>query len=424
MTGHAARLGGMRRFACYVLFAAGCSSPAGAPSDGGEQSTEEGAICPKCKVAGGETSDFGQFAPPTECELSSVATAIDEANARALGFGDALDLIHRFFTSSFAWVPDDLNGQAQPATGYRSPTQVTVETNVDSIQHYTSQVAGCSDFLGVQLHVSLATADGAIAIAGDTFAAVGHGATVDAFGRLDLTGATGSLRLHPPDWPNQVGFLAVLLHFDTEQVRGAVYATVTTKGSEGSDIGGIYRPIDGNFPDDGCGYLEKVLSPQDPTLTRNGESILDLVRDWNASLQAVPAVWSSGESTDVSVALDAPSALCLRSDPKRLTFSIPLHVVSSDGRLKTTSTATGLIGFDATSGAPEASLDDYRVVKSSTFATDIGLSGVDVGGFPYAAWTLQITPAGNGRAGSGYAEVEGRLSDLQTDRVLERLTWP
>src|SRR5262245_41707329 len=116
------RMGRLGIWPCLLgtLLLAGCSSSAGSDVGSGEGRL----ICSKC--VGGETSDFGTaIAAPTACEQSESSQIIDEATARALGFGDALDQYARSLSTPFAWTANELPAGGQPAQGYSPATSLT-----------------------------------------------------------------------------------------------------------------------------------------------------------------------------------------------------------------------------------------------------------------------------------------------------------
>ncbi len=412
------------------LLATGCASNSG--TEGG--SGEDRLVCPKCSVAGGETSDFGQTAVPTACQASESRVPIDEASARALGFGDGLDLYTRSFTAPLAWTADELNGGAQPAQGYSAATSITMQTSIASITHLVPGLSGCADHLQVGLHVSLSTTDGAISVAGDIYADARRAASSDAFGRLDLSHAQGSLQLYPPAWPNLVGNLALLLHFEPQTVRGAAYLEMTQPGSEESDTGARYRPLDARFPIDDCDYRERVVTVSDPTGVPGGKSALDFNAELNAILQAdQSAQWKNSGQTLVHASLGVPTSLCQSIDNVRLRYvAVPLDLVSSDGRINLHGVADGSASFDATGAPDEVWFQRHGTVDAQALAESVGISGVDLGDYPHAFWSAEVHPfatqasAVGGTITISGVQANGALADENGNTVgpLETLSWP
>src|SRR5258706_11754754 len=113
------RWAGLSRIALLAVssLAPACDSPAGSGS-----STTIGPVCPDCEKAGGETSDFGNIAPPTPCEASTALAPIDDATARALGFGSVPDLVVRPIDASYAWSLPLYSAPApgSPPSGYET----------------------------------------------------------------------------------------------------------------------------------------------------------------------------------------------------------------------------------------------------------------------------------------------------------------
>src|SRR5262245_42951894 len=108
----------------------GCSDstasdgPANQPEQPG---TPERVICPQCVVYPGEEQPDSNFGPPpvrTRCSESSRGSAIDEAEARALGFGAILDRMALPIDVPFEWSPIELSGGGSPATGYAPLTRL------------------------------------------------------------------------------------------------------------------------------------------------------------------------------------------------------------------------------------------------------------------------------------------------------------
>lgn len=402
-----------------LLLASGCSSSESGPAEGNGS-----LVCPQCQVAGGETSDFGATAAPTPCEQSEVPIPIDEASARALGFGDTLDLFTRSFRTPFAWSPDEsLPTDAQP-TGYASPTTIRVQTSMGDILHRVPQLAGCDDHLQVTLHVSLSTADGAIAVAGDVTSDAQRGLKNSTFGRLDLNGAHGSLQLFPPAWPNLVGYLTVLLNFFPDAVRGMVGVELVEAGTVVGDDRANYRPIAGRFPIDDCGIQQQPLSATDPSATPAGTA-LNFDDQINAQLQNPSnGAWSSGGETSVSATLGVPSSLCQGFESMGLSYSsIPLQVVSADGRVNFDGVVHGAATFDATGAPSSVWFESYGFASADSFAQAIGISGVDLSGYPSVGWELDVWPFDPDptRVG-GSLVIEGVRAD-GTFMVVETLTW-
>src|SRR5262245_49165434 len=107
----------------WAIYAVLSASMLGCGASGGEEPTaseDAGVVCAACRVAGGETSDFGLIQPPTPCAESEVAEPLTDAEARELGFGDGLDLFARTIATSYAWSPVD--GTTARATGYEEST--------------------------------------------------------------------------------------------------------------------------------------------------------------------------------------------------------------------------------------------------------------------------------------------------------------
>lgn len=408
-----------------LLTASGCSSVGPTPGGSGHDQGNGGVVCPRCSVAGGETSDFGSHLPPTPCELSEDRVPIDETSARTLGFGDTLDSLTRSFTTSLRWTPVEiLTPDAGPAQGFSSPTSITVATSVGSISHLVPTLAGCDDRVQVNLHTSLSTADGAIAISGDWPNKVVRGPKNTTFSRLDLKGARGSLELSPPDLPNLIGYLNVGMNFTSEDVRGFVYVELVEAGTVDYDVRAGYRPLDGQFPNDDCGSYQRVLSASDASATPNGQNTLSLDDDLNALLpSAERALWLDGRETNVTATLGIPTSLCQDSFGPLDYISIPLRLVSADGRLDIDGSADGRVEFDVAGTPRKASFERSGSSSPQTFVHDSGISGLDLSGYATVDWGVVLHPIDpDPHVVGGSVVVTGRRADNSISEI-EALTW-
>jgi hypothetical protein len=414
------------------LLLAGCASSAG--SDGG--SGGERLVCAKCSTLGGETSDFGtSTAAPTACELSESSAPIDEASARALGFGDALDLYTQSLTTPLAWTVNDVSSSGgQPAQGYSAATSITIQTSIANLTHRVPSLAGCADHLRVGLHVSVSTADGAITVAGVINANATRAATSYAFGRLDLSAAQGSLQLSPPPWPSFAGYLPVLLNFAPQSLRGAIGVEVVPTGQESSDSGPRYTPLGGRFPIDECQVGERAVTALDTSVIPGGKSVLVFNDELNAILQADHvAQWKSGGQTEVHATLGVPTSLCQETHSGKLRYvAVPLDIVSADGRIDLHGTADGSAQFDASGAPSDVWFERDGTVAAPALSASVGIADVDLGTYPNAHWSAEVRPFSSATAAPGGAisvegvQADGRLADESGNTVgpLETLTWP
>lgn len=412
----------------------------GCGGSGGEGPTAEegGAVCLACQVAGGETSDFGLSVEPTPCEKSEVREALTESEARDLGFGASLDLFARSVTESFAWTPGTQVGPT--ATGYTPSSNVTLTTSVASVEHLVPALAGCGDRLLVHVATQLATADGALTIAGELTSIVEREPQARAFGRLDLTTASGSLRVTPPAWSTAtVGYLALGVYYWPEATRGFTYIQLVQAGTDpGGDVVQGYRPLDGRFPVDSCATDALPVAPDAPLPGLGGQSATAIRNELATLLDAKqPAVasWRSGAQTNVTATLGLPTDVCSScgldmagSCNAFVHYSVPLTIKSADGRVDISRVARG-------SGAanPEGALDnawfeiyDNEVLTAQEFAAESGISGVSFAGAPQALWHAEIDPLGDGvdRRPRGQVTVEGVTADgAVVAEPLDELTW-
>jgi hypothetical protein len=401
----------------------------GCGASGGEEPTgseDAGVVCAACRVAGGETSDFGLIQPPTPCEQSEVAEPLTEAEARELGFGDGLDLFPRTITTSYAWSP--VEGSAASASGYASSTDVELTTSVASVEHLVPALAGCEDRLLVHLNAQLAVADGSLAAGGGLRAVLERKARASAYGRIDLTSATGSLRIAPPEWQAAtVGYVNVGVYYWPETTRGFTYVELLEADQPPGDTGSV-RVIDGRFPVDHCAEAALPVSPAATLAALGGRSVND-VRDELATLlaskQPAAASWSSGAQTQVSATVGAPTQAC--SGDNNLLYFLPLQVRSTDGRVDIAADAMASVAVEADGkiGSAWFEIYDNEVLSAQEFPAKSGISGVSFRGVPRALWHTEIyAVTDTGESPRGQVTVEGITQDgAFVDGVLDELTW-
>lgn len=234
-----------------VAYAALAMSVMGCGASGGEGSTgsnDEGVVCAACRVAGGETSDFGVLAEPTPCEESETPVPLTEAEARELGFDVGLDLFARTVNTSYGWsVP--LGDSLASATGYTASTDIELTTSVASVEHLVPALAGCEDRLLVHLNAELAIADGSLTVAGQLRSVIERQSQATAYGSIDLTTATGTLRVTPPDWDvPAIGSVHLGVDYRPETTRGFTYVQLMPADAPPGDLGYSARALEGRFP--------------------------------------------------------------------------------------------------------------------------------------------------------------------------------
>lgn len=420
-----ARLGGVGRVALAVL-AIGCAGEAPSVDKG------DGAVCSQCQVAGGETSDFGQLPEPTPCQESEVLEPITEAEARALGFGESLDLFTRSVTTPLAWEPVAFGDSGPPVTGYTASSEVLLTTRIASVEHLAYTLAGCGDDrLLVHVDASFRDTGGAFSIDGQLRSVVGREPVAEADGRLDLTTAKGSLRVSPPDsYPAAVGYFVLGVHYWPGATRGFTRIEVVEAGTEQDDIVRGYWPLQGRFPVDSCQPQDLPADP-DEVLAVLGDRSAIAVRDELAELletkQPAPATWSSGAPTSVTATLGDPREVC--GAKAGISYAVPLDVTSADGRVQIAGSARAYAGVNHDGGLEQAwiEINDDVVLPVEQFPSKAGISGVDFAGLPQARWyaNLHLVTSSQSDGGPrGEVIVEGvTIANGVDPAPVEELTW-
>ncbi|HTV24321.1 MAG TPA: hypothetical protein VMG12_36765, partial [Polyangiaceae bacterium] len=355
------------------------------PGSSATETNGEHPICPQCSAAGGETSDFGDERPLTPCELSAEANSIELAAAGALGFADTLAALEQSFDVPFEW--DAGSPEPEPsATGYTRVTRVAGSTGVASVVHQVPSLAGCADWLDVSLDTTLATADGALSIAGALPAKVERGARVVAVsGRLSLADASGTLRIDPPPAEGGLsGYVRPQLYIWADQVRLTLAVGADLASEAGSDTPSyFYEPLFGVGPRDACDVdarpttLAAVPIAGEPSLAERYAALTSAL----AAAQPLSARWSDGTATGVSADMGEPLALC--DDGSRVYGRVAYRLQSEDGRVDVDvegGLSLALSGSAAGSGWFNVNAADTPV-PASDFATATGISGVDFQGY-------------------------------------------
>jgi hypothetical protein len=407
----------------------GAAEQAEQPSEPGAQSAP--AICPQCRATGGETSDFGNPAPPDPCRLSEVPAPIERSRANELGFGALLDAIERTFELPLEWTPQQTVGG--PASGYAPQAVLHGTTRIRALEHRVPALAGCEDSVRATLHTTLETSDGAIAIAGDLVAPVTRDqARPYISGRLDLSSARGTLVLAPPESPAPlVGYLTALIYPWPDGVRVELRLEAFTPGSESSDTAFVYRPLDGRAPLDHCNAAHRPLRVQEPAATPQGESLLQVVEQTRTSFDAEQpfnASWSSGGSTTVTVTLGQPFDACLDLGNAfhSVSYKIPLEITSGDGRVAIAGEAHAHVDrrSDSSTNRGFFEIPPEGLISRETFDAETGIRGVDFGATQAVFWyTAVYFGAESGPGISGEVTVEGIDGEGGDTRVIESLGW-
>jgi hypothetical protein len=376
----------------------GLDDPENPPPEGGpppDGAAADRRVCPQCATAGGETSDFGDDRPLTPCELSAEPESLDVEAARALGFAAALDALDTSFEVPFEWTAGTTDPES-PASGYAASTRVHGSTRVAAVVHQVPSLAGCVDWLDVSLDTSLATADGALSIAGALRAQVERDTRVaSALGRLDLSEARGSLALDPPPAPEPlVGFVRAQLYVWPDAVRLTLAVGADIASEVGSDTPSYhYEPLFGMGPIDACAIEARPYAFEAATPSTGASTFAARFAELSsfvAARQPMSARWQSGASTSLSVALGEPLSVC--DDGRRVTASLAYRVQSADGRIDIDTDGELSIAFDGAApgrGWVSASSSELPV-PAGDFASSAGIAGVDFQGYGGGIWHSQL----------------------------------
>jgi hypothetical protein len=454
------------------LIALGSACGDTAQSGGVRDSNDpDGLICFKCARAGGETSDFGGsdvnvagggvgvvVVRPSACQVSEQASEIDEAAARALGFGEAIDELTTSFDLPLDWTALEL-ADGQPASGYAPSARLIGRMHAGRLQHLQPTLAGCEQRLRVSVETTLETSDGALSITGKLGSTLtrieasdGSLSIIGAHdgnwfeertivrhvqGTLDLADARGTLQIFPPSSPpSLLGRLGVHLFVWPGSVRASLSLGTFEPMPHASDgelgqfrpFGIYYEPLAGRAPLDVCDMSAQPLTPEAPTLFPSGASTADLVAELRERIEQnlpLPATWLSGELTSVTLQLGQPFDICdSRADSAPGVFyKLPLSVQSGDGRVDLHGDARSWFELGVGYSKGGASIAPSEGVAAQRFAAETGIMGIDFGEVDSAFW----------RAGFSFdAQASPPLrGDVSVDRSsagtvedqLERLSW-
>lgn len=408
----------------------------------------ERVVCPQCtNWAGGETSDFGDIsellqggatdlAPPTPCELSEQVSSIDDAAARALGFGASIDQLVTAFDLPFEWTASEVQLGA-PATGYTPITRLSGSTRVVGLEHVNPTLAGCEDSLLVAVATTLEMADGALSITGELHARVSEDYYLVPVvsGYLDLSAARGTLEMHPPSSDVLVGFVQAALYLWPDGVRGSVSVAALDPSYFGTDIRGeAYEPLDGRGPVDICAASAWPVAFDEPIAWRGGESLADHypeIRAWLEPSEPFEARWSSGAATLVRTQLGEPFDIC--DYLGFLSHKVPFGISSADGRVSIQRDATAMLSLEP--GAATGWVEIYPLnvaYEAEGFAEATGISGVDFGslggGTGHVELYLErpeVEPRVKGEVSVEGVDIDGHVTgtEFAITGLLESLRW-
>jgi hypothetical protein len=436
--------------AVLLLAIASCSSTSGGPADTTPTDSnrtdgprELGAVCPSCSQVGGETSDFGAGpVGPTECEKSEARSALDEAAARALGFGDALDTFEHSVSLPFEWTYDEVTETPwREPTGYAKVTTIDLETRIAGIDHLVPSLAGCEERLEVKIDASFRTQDDGISTAFQLVASAKRQRPPQrAYGQTDLTTVTGTLRLSTVgDLAKTIGHFQTMLYFWPDTVRGWVRISLTWYERDSDErSAGSWWPMQGRFPLDHCDLQDPLRRPlQGRPLQANtrstvlGKSPNEVRAEVAALLDArspAPGRWTDGTETSVTMKVGAPSRVCEAGH--WLEFDVPVMISTDDGRVNIDESALGSVSLDANGTVVRVTLElgSDSPLPAQSFASNTGISGLDLSMYLQVFWHSEIYLLGEPPPATPDLEPHGSLTVKEArDRSIvgnvAELTW-
>jgi hypothetical protein len=403
-----------------ALIGGGCSDTGAAP-------TSDRVICPQCVVYPGEEQPFARFGPGpvrTRCDETSSASLIDEAQARALGFGAIIDRIALPVDVPFEWTAGEpLRGS--PATGYTPLTRLQGTLRPTAFRHLSPSEEGCQDSLVVAVDATLQTSDGAFLITGQLYSGTLQPETrVPSVGaRLNLRNARGSLELFPPTGDQPLdGRVSTSLVLWPGGTRAELRIDATNANHVAPSDS--YGPLRGRGPMDACEINSWPHGADGASVTGSATSFATLYAEllsWFGGAQPFPALWAGGVATSVRVQFGDPVDLCEASD-SAWHYQVPLDITSDDGRVHIQHEAAGYL--TRSNGAwRQGWVEVYNneLEDTATFAEATGIEGIDFEGIPGARWTAVQHFEGDRAPLAGEIVIETILRGSALE--LDRLTW-
>jgi hypothetical protein len=378
-------------------------------------------------VLSGEDEPFANNGPApgrTHCDETSIVSFIDEAEARALGFGRILDRMALPIDVPFEWTPGMLVS-GSPATGYMPLTRLQGTLRPTAFRHLVPTEESCQESLVVAVRATLQTGDGAFSIAGLLYSGkLQPESPVPSVGaRLNLRAARGSLELFPGTGDQPLsGQVSTSFSLWPGGTRAEVRIDASPIGQTLTRIS--YDPLRGRGPSDACDINAWPQAFDDPSVTGSGASLAGLypeLRSWLLGGQPFAALWSGGAATSVRVALGDPVNVC-ESTNGFLSFRVPLDITSADGRVHIQQDASASLGI-ANDVWHRGWVEIYRPEPqdAATFVEATGIAGIDLDGIQSARWSavqyfLGDRPPLSGEIGVDTI-VRGELLEL------DRLSW-
>jgi hypothetical protein len=421
---------------CWLLACGGSSEQSARPSgeteaagvDREDPSSDE--VDP-VEVAGGETSEFsgGDIGACPEV-LSSEALPLDAAE-----IAPWVALAAGHHEQTLFWRREALSDAVR---GFEAHTTVSIDVSVLGARerlygdggYEGDEFESCRDRRSRQLDldIRIATADGAVATSLREWYEplnTGSGPKLERI-RLDPqvviadVDFSGSLELGLDPALQGTPRLSVALSFGAESVFGSLVPLVAPP-DDGAALGSSWRPLRGDFPDDGCAGDDVPIGLDDRVETLRDTPRLAFERAAAAYVaeSPIPAGWESPfygrepadfdipPPTEVEVSLGEPSHACLSVDIA--VVYAPLTVISADGRVNVTQTVGVALYGDGGAG----NSTETAWVPAAQFAEQSGLSGVvlDPGAVGRMSLSTNLNLEGDG--------VEGYLTVWQWDAFRE-----
>ena len=371
-----------------ALISACASSPAselGGDGDGDDE-RELLPLCASCtEDLGGETGDLS---PPMPAVCEYVREPID-LDDTSLGFAprEILAYVEGEHEIPMRWQEEPY-AEHERATGFDEETMLQLEIRNAEVSRVratpteeSTPEAYCEDYLEIDVDVTLATADGAIA--GEMENVTIHTPTHHyAYGHAvrPLTNFSGTLDLHPDEARPHGGSLSLRLWLREGSVRGAL--TPSLWYADESDSEGMplrTSTVEAQWPADECPPSSLPLSGDDLLPGIADRTLDDLIDGARARMDAANPIASTDLDIDIEIG-DVFNACLVESVPPGGTI-----VAKSTARIATS---------------------DERLMLDEEVSFELMFTSLGVLANVAVAFESEIVPAADFEETCGYADVD------------------